>query len=158
MNKTLESVSCQVNVPLPVGNAFELFTDGFVSWWPRDYSYSREVLEAIVLGNMQGAWCFELGPDGFRCDWGRILKWNPPYQISFTWQITPKGVPQPDPNKASLVSVRFVERGAQETLVELEHSFFERHGSGAAEYRAEMASEFGWPYLLELYTVVAQKT
>jgi uncharacterized protein YndB with AHSA1/START domain len=153
----MESVVCEVTVPLALESAFELFTAQFGRWWPRDYSYSREVLGAIVFGNGQGEWCFERGPHGFRCDWARIVEWNPPSQVSFTWQISPKSVPQPDPNKASLVNVRFVAKGAQETQVAVEHSHFERHGEGSVEYRGEMASAYGWPFVLEQYAGAARQ-
>lgn len=104
MSEVIESVTSEVTVPLSLNDAFELFTSQFGRWWPRDYSYSREVLDTIALGNAPDQWCYERGPHGFRCDWGRIVEWAPPAKLAFTWQISPKSVPQPNPNNASLVT------------------------------------------------------
>lgn len=157
MSEAIEPVTTEVTVPLSRNEAFELFTARFGHWWPRDYSYSGEVLTSIELGNAQGAWCYELGPHGFRCDFGRIIKWEPPSKVAFTWQIGPKSTPQPNPSKASLVTVTFAERGVGQTSVTVEHSDFAKHGEGAAQYRAEMASEFGWPFVLQQYVAAAQR-
>lgn len=157
MLEAIESVTSEVTVPLSRKDAFELFTSRFGHWWPRDYSYSREVLDAIVFGEDQGEWCYERGPNGFRCDWGRIVEWGPPAKIAFTWQIGPKSIPQPNPNNASLITVRFAERSVGQTSVTVEHGDFARHGEGAAQYRAEMASEYGWPFVLQQYAVAAKQ-
>ena len=157
MSEAIESVTTEVTVRLSRKDAFELFTARFGHWWPRDYSYSGEVLAGIVLGSAQSEWCYELGPNGFRCDFGRIVEWDAPSKVAFTWQIGPKSTPQPNPSKASLVAVTFAERGARQTSVTVAHSGFARHGDGAAQYRAEMASEFGWPFVLQQYVAAAQQ-
>jgi hypothetical protein len=69
----------------------------------------------------------------------------------FTWQISPQRVPQPDPERASEVEVRFAGAGDGATRVALEHRHFERHGEGADGYRAPMDSPQGWPLLLERF-------
>lgn len=158
MDQANESVTCEVIVPLAMDAAFELFTAQFGRWWPRDYSYSGEGLDDIALGGNPGDWCFERGPHGFRCDWGRIVERDAPSRVSFTWQIGPKSIPQPDPGKASLVTVAFTALGDAQTRVSLEHSHFERHGEGAAAYRAEMESAYGWPFILQQYLAAATQT
>jgi hypothetical protein len=60
-------------------------------------------------------------------------------------------VPQPDPERASEVEVRFAGAGDGATRVALEHRHFERHGEGADGYRAPMDSPQGWPLLLERF-------
>ncbi|MDQ3709011.1 MAG: SRPBCC domain-containing protein [Actinomycetota bacterium] len=87
---------------------------------------------------------------GFSCDWGRVLIWEPPQRLAFTWQITPERLPQPDPAKASEVAVSFSPKGSG-TDVSLEHRGFERHGEGSAEYRIGMDMPEGWTLLLERY-------
>ncbi|MFT3791240.1 MAG: SRPBCC family protein [Rudaea sp.] len=157
MSEAIESVISEVTVPLSLNDAFELFTTQFGRWWPRDYSYSREVLDTIVLGNGQGQWCYERGPHGFRCDWGRIIEWAAPAKLVFTWQVGPKSIPQPNPNNASLVTVRLAERSAGQTIVTVEHSDFAKHGEGAVQYRDEMASEYGWSFILQQYVAAAKQ-
>jgi len=81
--------------------------------------------------------------------------WNPPHDLQFTWQISPSSAPDPNPAHASEVQVRFIEGEEGHTLVEVEHKHIERHGEGSARYREEMASEYGWPYLLAQFQKAA---
>ena len=57
-------------------------------------------------------------------------------------------MPEPDPDRAGEVEVRFEPDGGDGTRVELVHRGFERHGEGAADYRAAMDSEQGWDFIL----------
>ena len=127
--------------------AFAAFTEGMTAWWPPEYTWSHKVLQEIGIEPREGGHCFETGPHGFRCDWGRVVTCEPPARIAFTWQISPQRVPQPDPARASLVDVRFAPDG-DATQVTVVHRHFSRHGEGAPEYEAAMNSGQGWPLLL----------
>ena len=143
-----------MTVPAPPERAFAAFAEGLGDWWPPEYTWSQGVLEEIGIEGREGGLCFERGPHGFRCDWGRVLAYEPGARVVFSWQISPTRVPEPDPERASEVEVRFA--AAEEgTRVELEHRAFERHGEGAEGYEAAMASEQGWPYILERYARAA---
>lgn len=146
-----DSVRRRVEVDTPITRAFAVFTDGFATWWPRAYTWASEVLETITIEPRVGGRCFERGPHGYQCDWGRVLVWEPPRRLVFTWQISPERVPEPDPAKASEVEVRFVAEGPQVTCVELVHRGFSRHGEGGEGYRAGMATPEGWSYILDRY-------
>jgi uncharacterized protein YndB with AHSA1/START domain len=137
-------------VSLSPERAFSRFTERLGSWWPPEYTWSQHVLETIGIEPRQGGLCFERGPDGFRCDWGRVLAWEPPRRLLLAWQIDPSRAPQPDPAKASEVDVRF-EPDARGTRVELEHRAFARHGDAGAAYREALASPQGWPYILDRF-------
>ncbi len=115
-----------------------------------EYTWSQEALAAIGIEPRAGGSCFELGPHGFRLDWGRVLAWEPPSRLVFSWQIGPTRVPEPDPARASEVAVHF-EPADGGTRVALVHRAFERHGDGAEDYRAAMYSEPGWDYILGRY-------
>ena len=143
-------VTASVTVPAPPERAFEVFTARFGDWWPREYTWSHDVLEDIGIEPGEGGVCYERGPHGLRCDWGRVLTWDPPDRLAFTWQIGPDRVPVPDPARASEVAVRFLREGSG-TRVELQHRCFDRHGDGAADYAHGMGSERGWPLLLERF-------
>jgi uncharacterized protein YndB with AHSA1/START domain len=141
----------EITVPVPPERAFSLFTEGMTSWWPPEYTWAQRTLEEIAIEPREGGHCFERGPHGFRCDWGRVVTCQPPARIAFTWQISPQRVPQPDPARASLVEVRFTPEGDSGTRVELFHRHFSRHGDGADGYEAAMSSPQGWPLLLERF-------
>jgi hypothetical protein len=67
------------------------------------------------------------------------------------WQLSPHSTPEPNPKKASILEVAFVSEGDSRTRVSVEHTAFEKHGEGAEKYRQEMASEYGWPFILAQY-------
>ena len=134
-----------------------MFTLRVGSWWPREFTWSQDRLELFGFEPREGGACFEVGPYGFRCDWGRVLTWRPPHELRLSWQIAPDRVPQPDPAKASEVRVRIEPDEPDEphgSRVFVEHAEFERHGPGADEYRAGM--ERGWAYLLDRYAAAAR--
>ena len=146
-----ETIRHTVTVPLEPAAAFRLFSEQLDRCWPREYTWGQDVVEAIGIEPRVGGLCFERGPHGFRCDWGRVLTWNPPHRVAFTWQISPRREPVPDPARASVVELLFEDSGAGATQLSLEHRAFERHGSEAAEYRAALASPQGWPYILRRF-------
>jgi hypothetical protein len=52
-------------------------------------------------------------------------------------------------------SVRFFTERFGESRVILTHKYFERHGADAPGYRADMASDYGWPLLLQMSAAAA---
>jgi uncharacterized protein YndB with AHSA1/START domain len=147
----IEPIRLTLTVDCPLAEAFELFAERLGSWWPAEYTWSQNVLEAIGIEPRVAGMCFERGPFGFRCDWGRVLRWEPPRALELAWQISPRREPVPDPARASMVSVNFEAGSAgasARTRLTLEHSAFENHGDGAREYREAMASPQGWAYIL----------
>lgn len=137
-------------VPVSADRAFRVFAHEFNSWWPKEYTWSGDSLEKIEIEPGENGRCFERGPHGFECDWGRVLAWAPPHRVAFTWQIGPDRVPQPDPEKASEIEVIFKDEDGK-TRVTFVHKYFERHGKGAGDYLKGMKSPQGWPYILERY-------
>ena len=146
------TVDVAVAVDVPAELAFEVFADELALWWPREYSWSQDVLEDIGIEPHEDGLCFERGPHGFRCDWGRVLEWDPPRRLVIAWQISPRREPEPNPAKASEVEIRFDEADAGGTRVRLEHRDFERHGEGGAEYAQMLGAPPGWPFLLDRFS------
>lgn len=83
-----------LTVAAPRERAFAVFTDGLATWWPREYTWARDVLETIAIEPREGGRCYERGPHNFQCDWGRVLAWNPPHQLVISWQISPRREPE----------------------------------------------------------------
>jgi Domain of unknown function (DUF4394) len=67
-----ETASAGVTVNLAPEQAFDLFARRLGAWWPPEYSWSQDVLDEIGIEPHEGGMCFERGPHGFRCDWGRV--------------------------------------------------------------------------------------
>jgi uncharacterized protein YndB with AHSA1/START domain len=140
-------VSARLGVSREV--AFDAFTTGFSAWWPRDYTFSGERLTRLELGREKGADCFEEGPDGFRADWGRIVLIEPPRRLVMTWRLVGSRL-ESDLAKCSEVEVSFGGEGPQ-CLMRLFHRNFENLGEAGPASREEMASEQGWPLLIDRF-------
>ena len=72
-----EPIRVAVTVPVPADQAFPAFAD-LATWWPREYTWAADTLEDIGIDPREGGFCFERGPHGFTCHWGRVLTWDPP--------------------------------------------------------------------------------
>lgn len=146
----MERISKQIELDLSPDQAFQKFVLEFNNWWPKEYTWSQDKLKEIKIEEKENGACTEIGPRGFRCDWGRVTNLVKNKHIQFTWQISPHRVPVPDPEKASEVKVEFIRSGAF-TLLKFEHSKFENHGDGAENYKGIMDGEHGWDYILDSY-------
>ena len=103
----LAPVKKSITVKASVEHAFEVFTDGFDSWWPRSHHIGKQPMVKAVIETRAGGRCFGREADGTECDWGRVLAWDPPHRFVLAWQIDPKWQYEPDLTKASEVEVRF---------------------------------------------------
>jgi uncharacterized protein YndB with AHSA1/START domain len=137
-----------VTLALPVEHAFLVFTGSIDTWWPHEYHIGQvEVAEVVLEPRVGGRW-YERGVDGSECDWGRVLAWEPPHRLVFTWQINGTWQFDPDPEHASEIDVRFTANGPDETTVEVEHRHFERLEGGQAIHDA-INGGGGWALLLD---------
>ncbi|HEX5540670.1 MAG TPA: SRPBCC family protein [Micromonospora sp.] len=143
------SLRTTLYVPATPERAFAAFTGNLAEWWVTEYTWSGpEALAEIGIEPHEGGMAYEIGPHGFRADWGRVVTWQPPRRLIFTWQIGPDRVPVPDPAQASEVEVRFLPEFGQ-TRVEVLHKRFDRHGEAATGYRRALTA--GWRELLARY-------
>jgi uncharacterized protein YndB with AHSA1/START domain len=143
------SIVAAVTISASQENAFRIFTSQLPYWWPKAYTWSQDKLVQMVIEPHIDGKCYETGPHHFRCDWGRVLAINEPEMLSFSWQIAASRAPEPDPDKAGIVTVTFMPAGDHLTEVKLEHSEFDKYGEGWEQYAAAMGSEQGWPYILQ---------
>ncbi|HEY7332369.1 MAG TPA: SRPBCC family protein [Candidatus Limnocylindria bacterium] len=141
----------EVTVDVPPADAFAAFSEGMNAWWPRSFTWSGQALERIAIEPRHGGFAHEIGPGGMRLDWGRVVAWEPPHRLAFSWQVGPDRVPEVSPANASHVEVRFEPAGGGGTLVSLVHDGWERHGEGGAAYRDEFDAARAWPRILEAY-------
>jgi uncharacterized protein YndB with AHSA1/START domain len=142
-----------VTVPAPFEVAFAAFTDGIHAWWPRELTWSGELLHRVAIEPRPGGFCYEIGAGGMRHDWGRVSTWQPPDRFAFAWLIRPDRLPEPNPAHASDVTVTF-RRAGSGTRVTVVHDGWERHGEGGADYRRQFAEGQAWPRMLEAYAAV----
>lgn len=137
-----------VTIGIPVEQAFRVFTDSIDTWWPHQFHIgAADVAEVILEPHPEGRW-YERGVDGTECDWGRVLTWEPPHRLVFTWQIGGTWQFDPDPDRASEIEVRFTADGPDQTTVKVEHRHFDRLDGGQAIHDA-INGGGGWALLLD---------
>ena len=145
------SVSNAIVVDAPQERAFEVFTAGIGSWFPSEYNLMDTDIVERVFEPRVGGHIYDKGANGGECHWGRVLAYEPPSRVVFSWDIGAYWQIETDPEKTSEVEVRFTPEG-ERTRVELEHRHLDRHGEGWEQIRASLAAEGGWGYCLQRFT------
>jgi uncharacterized protein YndB with AHSA1/START domain len=138
------SVRSSIVVEAPVERAFSVFTEDIGSWWPPDHHVLEAELAEMVFEPRVGGHVYDVGLDGSRCLWARVLAYDPPHRFVFSWDINLQWQIETDPQKTSEVEVRFIPEGPDATRVELEHRNLERHGEGWERMRDAVGSPNGW--------------
>jgi uncharacterized protein YndB with AHSA1/START domain len=145
------SVHTEVTVDAPIERAFSFFTEGFGEFKPRDHTLLEVEIAETVFETRVGGNIYDRGVDGSECRWARVLAYEPPDRVVFSWDINPQWQIETDPEKASEVEVRFTAEGPQRTRVELEHRNLERHGPGWEPERDSVGGDQGWPLYLRRF-------
>jgi uncharacterized protein YndB with AHSA1/START domain len=138
-------------VEAPIERAFSVFTDGFGSFKPREHNLLEVDIAETVFETHVGGNIYDRGVDGSQCRWARILAFEPPSRVVFSWDISPQWQIETDLDKTSEVEVRFIAESPDRTRVELEHRNLDRHGPGWESARDGVASDQGWPLYLERF-------
>ena len=145
------AVRTSIVVDVPVERAFSVFTDDIGSWWHPDHHLLDGELAEMVFEPRVGGHIYDRGTDGSECRWARVLAYEPPHRVVFSWDIDTQWKLQTDLEKTSEVEVRFVPEGADRTRVELEHRNLDRHGDGWEGMRDAVGSPDGWGSGLRLF-------
>jgi uncharacterized protein YndB with AHSA1/START domain len=145
------SVRAQVVVEAPIERAFRVFTEKFDRIKPREHNMLGVDIAETVFEPREGGRIYDRGVDGSECHWARVLAYEPPDRIVFSWDISPQWQIEADLSKTSEVEVRFVSETEGRTRVELEHRHLDRHGEGWEGEREAVASEGGWPLYLQRF-------
>ena len=155
MQAARTKVHHEITVEAPPERAFAVFTDGIDRWWPREHTIGAAPLAKIILEPHAGGRAYTIDVNGDECDWGRVLAYEPPARVVFSWDITVTWQPEPDALRCSEVEVRFSAQEPGRTRVELEHRHLDRHGEGWESIRDAVGSEGGWPKTLAAYAGAA---
>ncbi len=149
-----KEVRVELTVDAPIAKAYEVFTTGIDSWWPREHHIGAGTLAEEVVEPWAGGRLLGREADGAECPWGTVLAWEPPTHFAFSWAISLAWQYEPDPARTSRVDVTFAEIDPGHTRVTLVHSGLENHGEGWESMRDAVSDPKGWPGLQELYAKV----
>ena len=150
------SIRTSITVEAPLQRAFTLFTEGMASWWPPDHHILDGTLEEMVFEPRVGGHIRERGTDGSECRWARVLAYDPPDRVVFSWDIGTTWTLETDPARTSEVEIRFIGEAPNRTRVELEHRNLDRHGEGWERMRDAVGSPDGWNVGLRRFAEAAR--
>lgn len=149
------TVRQEVVVDLPPEEAFWKFAD-LDRIKPRDHNLLAVPIEQTVLEQHAGGDIYDRGVDSSICRWGRVLVFDPPNTIAFSWNIGPDWQVTLDLSRTSDVEVTFVADGERRTRVTLMHRHIDRHGAGWETLRDGLEAEAGWPLYLGRYEALTR--
>jgi uncharacterized protein YndB with AHSA1/START domain len=150
------SIRTEVTVDVPIERAFQVFVEDFDRVKPREHNMLAVDIAESVFEPKAGGHIYDLGVDGSECRWARVLTYEPPERLVFTWDISPQWQLEADLENASEVEVRFLAVGPDRTRVELEHRNLDRHLEGWETLREGVAGDQGWPLYLGRFAEAAE--
>ncbi len=139
-------------VNVPISEAFRVFTERFGDFKPKEHNLLGAPIAETVFEGKVGGHIYDRGEDGSECHWARILAFEPPSRVVFSWDIGPSWQVESDPDLTSEVEVRFTAEADDRTRVELEHRNLDRHGPGWEGVRHGV--DEGWPIYLDRYAAL----
>ena len=98
-----------------------------------------------------GGRIYDRGVDGSECEWARVLAYEPPDRVVFSWDISPRGSSRPTTRRPARSRCASSPRAPERTRVELEHRHLDRHGEGWEGMRDGVDGADGWPLYLQRF-------
>ncbi len=144
----------EIVVNAPIDKAFTVFTDRFGDFKPPEHNMLQVPIAETVFEPKVGGNIVDRGADGSECRWARILAYEPPNRVVFSWDIGPTWQVESDPDRASEVEVTFTAETSERTRIELEHRHLDRHGPGWESVRDGVGHDQGWPLYLDRYAAL----
>ncbi|MGH3155322.1 MAG: SRPBCC family protein [Streptosporangiaceae bacterium] len=151
------AVRRHITVEAPIERAFAVFTERFGDFKPPEHNLLGAPIERTVFEPRAGGHIYDRAVDGTECRWARVLAYEPPDRVVFSWDISPQWQVETDPGNTSEVEIRFVAETPQRTRVELEHRNIDRHGTGWEAVRDGVDDDAGWPLYLARYAALLAK-
>jgi uncharacterized protein YndB with AHSA1/START domain len=144
----------QIVVAAPIDKAFAVFTERFGDFKPPEHNLLASPIAETVFEPRVGGSIYDRGTDGSECHWARVLVYEPPQRVVFSWDIGPTWQVETEPDNTSEVEVTFTAEGPQRTRVELEHRNLERHGPGWESVSGGVGHDQGWTLYLDRYAAL----
>jgi uncharacterized protein YndB with AHSA1/START domain len=148
---TAVPVRTSIVVEAPVQRAFEVFTQEMKTWWPEDHHLIDGEIGEMIFEQHAGGRVYDRTADGRECTWARVVAYEPPDRVVFTWDISPAWKIETDLDRTSEVEVHFIAESDSRTRVEVEHRHLDRHGDGWEGMHGAVSSPGGWPKTLAAY-------
>ena len=144
----------QIVVQAPIDRAFAVFTSRFGDFKPPEHNLLGAPIAETVFEPQVGGNIIDRAVDGSECRWARILAYEPPDRVVFSWDISPRWQIETDPDQTSEVEVRFYTETPKRTRLELEHRHIDRHGPESQAVIDGVDGDEGWPLYLARYAAL----
>src|SRR5215203_406640 len=118
MTQTEVTVRRHVVVSAAIDRAFSVFTERFGDFKPPEHNLLGAPIAETVFEPRVGGHIVDRATDGSECRWARVLAYEPPDRVLFSWDISPQWRIETDPDLTSEVEVRFVAETPHRTRVE----------------------------------------
>jgi uncharacterized protein YndB with AHSA1/START domain len=145
------TVRRQIVVDASKDAAFSAFVERFGDFKPPEHNLLGVEITETRFEPRVGGHIFDRAADGTECRWARVLAYDPPDRVVFSWDISPQWQLETDERNTSEVEVRFVAESPERTRLELEHRHLDRHGPGWESLSDAIDSGGGWPLYLARY-------
>jgi uncharacterized protein YndB with AHSA1/START domain len=84
------TVRKRVVVDAPIERAFSVFTGRFGDFKPPEHNLLGAPITETVFEPRVGGGIVDRAEDGSECRWARILAFDPPDRVVFSWEISPR--------------------------------------------------------------------
>ena len=88
----------QIVVDAPIDRAFAVFTERFGDFKPPEHNLLGAPIAETVFEPRVGGNIIDRAVDGSECRWARILAYEPPDRVVFSWDISPPWQIETDPD------------------------------------------------------------
>lgn len=136
----IEPLRTSVDLACSAEDAFATWTERFGTWWPRSHTVSGSADADVRFEPRPGGRIYERLGDGTEHDWGRVVGWDPPRRLAYSWHL------RRDRADATDVELTFVDLAPDRCRLEIEHTGWERLGADGPAWRD--ANRGGWSGLL----------
>jgi uncharacterized protein YndB with AHSA1/START domain len=145
----------QIVIGASAEKAFSVFTERLGDFKPPEHNLLSAPIAETVFEPRVGGHIFDRAVDGTECRWARVLVYEPPTRVVFSWDIGPTWQLETNQENTSEVEVTFIEETPDRTRVELEHRNIDRHGPGWEAVADGVGGDEGWPLYLTRFAALS---
>lgn len=145
----IEPIRLSFAVRATPAHAFDVWTTRIGTWWPTDHTVTGRSDLTVMLEGWPGGRILERTPNGDVHTWGEVRIWEPPIRLGYSWHL------RRDASEATQVEIRFLDHGDGTTIVEIEHTGWERLGSAGDAWRDR--NHGGWATLVPHFVSAVER-
>lgn len=105
MTRNEPSSAIRVVVDAPIECAFKVFTEGFGNFKPREHNLLPVPIAATIFEPCVGGHVYDRGIDPSERRWSRVLAYEPPKRLVFSWDISARWQVETDLEKTRCASL-----------------------------------------------------